>query len=236
MWRVLFIAVLLVFTANATVESKGMSELEEMADFVTNQNLTINEWNVVIKEKKEQDEIQEIINELKNSYKGTRTEDENVIKFQFRDTHKRYDFSVLYNVVLPKDNLSYPELTVVIEGGQWNNEIRSEFYHVHYSVTNEFFTESKRLFTWLNTEPSGIIVKAEFEQELTNYFNLQHKKTQLDNASNSVNNKYIYGYTSKWNEKINIEDTPINVQIAITNHENGLPELTLGTPILIHEY
>ncbi|RKQ34369.1 YwmB family TATA-box binding protein [Oceanobacillus halophilus] len=236
MLRIIFTTIFILFTANATVQGLEMDELEDMVSFVDSQNLTVSKWQVVMKEKMEEEAIREIIEELKNSYKVTRTEDENIIKYHIRDTHKEASFNVIYSVVLPKDKVSYPELTVVIEGEAWDESVQSDYRLIKDSISAKYFTKSQREFAWLRTTGSDIISGGAFEHNLTNHFNLQHQTTQLDKVSNSVCSKYIYGYTQKWNEKITIENTPINIQVAITKNDKSIPEMTLGTPILINEY
>ncbi|WP_068673766.1 YwmB family TATA-box binding protein [Oceanobacillus sp. Castelsardo] len=235
MKRMLLISILFMITSVASVQGKGISEIEQLADFVTDQQLPVKEWQVITKEKLNGSSINKILNELKNSYKGSRIENENIIKFQFRDTHKGKSVNVTYNVILPKMKESYPELTVVIEGNTWNQEIKSEYQSVIHSILSKYFTSNKRIFSWLKTESGGIIHNGVFEKELMNFLNLQHTKTQLDTTTN-IERKYIYGYTEKWDEKITIEEIPTNVQIAITQEKNGHTEVTLGTPILINEY
>ncbi|WP_179151986.1 YwmB family TATA-box binding protein [Oceanobacillus senegalensis] len=236
MLRIIFISLLLLFTINGTVQGIENDELEEMATFVVEQDLVLEEWKVLVKEKKTPSAINDILNELKNGYKVTRTEDENIIKYQFRDTQKNDGINVLYNVNLPKKNIGYPELTVVMEGQDWNRSIHRNYVEKMNSITDNLFTNSKRVFSWINTEPSGIIIEGEFERDLRDFLNIQQTDKQVDTASNSVRNTYIYGYTPRWKEKITIENKQINVQVAITQIDNELPELTLGTPILIHEY
>lgn len=235
MKKMLLISVLFMFTSVASVQGKTVSEIEQLADFVTNQQLPVKEWQVITKEKMTENSINEILKDLKNSYKASRMENENIIKFQFRDTHKERSVNVTYNVMLPKKKESYPELTMVVEGSAWNQDIKSEFHHVFHSISTKYFSSNKRIFSWLKTETGGIIHNGVFEKELINFFNLQHIKTQLDTTTN-IERKYIYGYTEKWDEKITIEDIPVNVQIAITHEKKGHPEVTLGTPILINEY
>lgn len=224
-----------MFTSVASVQAKSISEIEQLADFVADQQLPVKEWQVVTKEKMNESSIKEILKELKNSHKGSRTEDENIIKFLFRDTHKGKSVNVIYSVMLPKSKGSNPELTMVIEGHAWNQEIKSEYQTVIHSISSKYFTSNKRIFSWLKTETGGIIHNGVFEKEIRNFLNLQHTKTQLDTTTN-VERKYIYGYTEKWDEKITIEEIPTNVQIAITQEKNGHTEVTLGTPILINEY
>lgn len=235
MWRMLLITVLLIFTMVTSVQGEGTSELAELADLMTDQNIEIKEYQVIMKEKMNNEMIEEIITKLREQFKEKKSEDENSIKISFQDTQKNISLNVLYNVILPKDNYTYPELIVVIEGESWSEDVKTFIHKEMHSISSKYFTDNRRIFSWLKTEASAIIENAVLNKTVESYLNLTHVKVQYDHTSN-VERKYIYGFTDKWNEKIIMDETPINVQIAITSKKNGHPEMTLGTPILITEY
>ncbi|MFD1852168.1 YwmB family TATA-box binding protein [Oceanobacillus bengalensis] len=236
MWKIVLITIIMLFTANATtVQGSESHDIFQLAGFFEDADIEIGQWQVMIKEQKTITDIERILDELQDSYKGSRTEEETVIKYQFRDPQIDNNMSVLYNIVIPKDNLTYPELIVVFEGNNWGQEVK-ETYLMKESICMEFFTDSRKIFSWMNAMSSDIIIEGEFQQKLTNYFNLQQINTHFDNTPNSVSKKFVYGYTTHINEQIIIERTPINVQVAITKNEKGITELTVGTPILINEY
>src|SRR5690625_6077506 len=97
-------------------KDKDANELEAMAAFVTDNDLTVESWEVTIKEKVKQDQLQDIIEKLKDSHLVSTTEDENAIKYKMKSTHKNDDVSVMYRVVIPKDPRFDTELTAVIKG------------------------------------------------------------------------------------------------------------------------
>lgn len=235
MWKMLFITILLFLTMVTSVQGEETSELAEMADFVTDQNIAIKEFQVILKEKMNERMIEEILLDLGGQFSKKRTEDENLVKISFIDTQKTQHLNVLYTVILPKDKFTYPELQVVIEGNGWSEDLKTTLHNEISSISSKYFTADKRIFSWLKTEANDIIENGVFDQKFQEHFGLKHVKIQNDHTSN-MKRKYIYGFTNKWNEKIIMDDTPINVQLAITSNKNGHPEMTLGTPILITEY
>lgn len=235
MGRIICIAMILCFTMVTSVQSEKSSELAKMAAFVTDQNIEIKKWQITIKEKMNIPTLDEIRLQLDDKFNKIEIKDENLLKFIYEDHHKSQYYNVQYNIVLPQDYLTQPELIVVIEGDYWSEDIEASLHQDLSSITGNFFIDKFRLFSWLKTEPNDIINNGVFVKNIKKYFELTNVKVQEDFTDN-VERKYIYGLTNQWNDKIMMDNTPTNVQIAITSKKNGHPELTLGTPILITEY
>ncbi|QGS69606.1 hypothetical protein CV093_18925 [Oceanobacillus sp. 143] len=116
MWRILFIVLVLLFPINTMAKSTASDELIDLTNFSISNKLTIEEWQVIIKEQLEKNTAVDIVRELENSYKVTMSEDENIIQYQTEATLIKDIFSISYRVLLPKDNLSHPELIVILDG------------------------------------------------------------------------------------------------------------------------
>ncbi|QGS69605.1 hypothetical protein CV093_18920 [Oceanobacillus sp. 143] len=106
------------------------------------------------------------------------------------------------------------------------------------SLNRNYFSGRESIFSWLKINQDDIIEDGTLEDGIINYFNLQEVETQFDNIENKKNviKKFIYGYTPLWDNKIMINNTAQNMQIAITEDEKGNTDYIIGTPILIHEY
>ncbi|RDW20554.1 YwmB family TATA-box binding protein [Oceanobacillus chungangensis] len=237
MWRILFIVLILLFPAN-TMAKPATDELIDLTNFATNNKLTIDEWQVIIKEQLEKHTAMNIVRELENSYKVTMSEDENIIQYQTEATRIENTFIVSYRVLLPKDNLSHPELVVILDGYFWDEFVEGIYQETIDSLKRHYFSENESMFSWLKINQDDIIEDGTFEEEIINYFNLQEVETQFDNIENKNNviKKFIYGYTPLWGNRIIINNIAQNVQVAITEDEKGNTEYIIGTPILIHEY
>ncbi|GAB3044945.1 YwmB family TATA-box binding protein [Virgibacillus ainsalahensis] len=237
MRKVVFISLLfLCITTETMAQSQGSDEMMELAALVTDSNLSMEEWQVTIKEKMNHTEINNILESMENSHLVTMEEDENSIKYSLVNTHKMDGISEHYNVVIPKDGINHPELIAVIGGTDWNESIE-DFYQTRLdSITRKYFTNASQTFTWLKAENDDIIKSDSFLHMLAKKLELQHMEKQFDNVENSMHEKILYGYTSLWDQKITIENIPMNLQAAVTVNQDGNRTYTVGTPILINEY
>jgi hypothetical protein len=238
MWRILFIVLVLLFPINTMAKSTASDELIDLTNFSISNKLTIEEWQVIIKEQLEKNTAVDIVRELENSYKVTMSEDENIIQYQTEATLIKDIFSISYRVLLPKDNLSHPELIVILDGYFWDEYVMEIYQETIESLNRNYFSGRESIFSWLKINQDDIIEDGTLENGIINYFNLQEVETQFDNIENKKNviKKFIYGYTPLWDNKIMINNTAQNMQIAITEDEKGNTDYIIGTPILIHEY
>lgn len=237
MRKLAFLSLLFLFiTAEAVASGIETDEMMELASVVTESGASIGDWEVTVKEKMDKSELQDIIAEWKNSHLVTVNKEENSIKYSLESVHKSSDISVIYNVIIPKDSMHDAELIAVIEGSRWNTSIEENYQSILDSMTTKYFTKSAEVFACLTTRDGGIMNNEEFLNELADRLNLRHMKTQFDTVENSVHEKIIYGYTPLWDQKITIGDTPMNLQLALTQNGNGDRTYTIGTPILINEY
>ncbi|WP_373893963.1 YwmB family TATA-box binding protein [Virgibacillus sp. CBA3643] len=237
MKKLAFISLLfLCMTSEAVAGYVESDEMMELASVVSDSDASIGEWEVTLKEKMDTAEIQDRLIELKNRHLVTFNEDGNSIKYSSESVHKTSGVSVSYNVIIPKEEMQDAELIAVIKGANWNTSIEENYQSIRDTVTAKYFTNSAEVFACLTTDNDGIMKSERFLAELTERLNLQHIETQFDTVENSTHEKIIYGYTPLWDQKITIGDTPMNVQIAKLESENGGPTYTIGTPILISEY
>src|SRR5690625_1267072 len=120
MKKIGFILILfLIIPTTAIAKDEDANELEAMAAFVADNDLTIESWEVTIKEKIKQGQLQDIIENLKDSHLVSTTEDENAIKYKLRSTHKNDDVSVIYRAIIPKETKFETELKAMIKEDNW---------------------------------------------------------------------------------------------------------------------
>ncbi|WP_188456662.1 YwmB family TATA-box binding protein [Virgibacillus oceani] len=218
---------------NAAPENDEMVDLAALA---LESALTVDKWQVTIKEQIDHNGIQYKIKQLKNSYLVTTSEDENVIKYSFSDAHNSGEVNESYKVIIPKNKAYQAEIVGILSGKVWNNSISKIYQQKVNSMTEQFFTQSAKKFACLTTESNDTISSDYFFNKVKQKLNLQHISTQYDSIQNSMHEKIIYGYTSLWNQQITIMDKPMNVQLAVRADKNESTKFTIGTPILITEY
>jgi len=229
-----FIILFLLMSTEAMAKEIHTDELMDLANFVVEQEAAIETWTVTIKETIDQKQLPQILKKLHENKNITMTEDENSIKYQVNDPQKNESFVELYNVVIPKTENQRAELIVVLEGDSWDKNVRHTYQLRINEILNEWFTNSKQIFSWLEFSDDGIIDRNVFINELIAEFNLQDIITQSDNIS--TNRKMIYGYTPVWSQKVRMQSISVNLQIAMAMNTDGDTTYTIGTPILINEY
>lgn len=234
----LIFILILGITSQVSAHNKTSTqdEMTKLADITIQSDIEIDQWQVTFKETMEKDRLQSIINKLENSYLDSYSENENVIKYTFRNVHKNAGIVESYNIIIPKNSTYKPELISVISGQNWSQTVKDRYLEIQKSTFQQYFTENATKFACLTTVSSGIIKSDGLVDLLKEKLQLEHLTTQIDNVEKSTNKKMIYGYTPLWEQNFNILGKPVNVNIAITNTTNGETKLTVGTPILINEY
>ncbi|WP_099159408.1 YwmB family TATA-box binding protein [Virgibacillus ndiopensis] len=231
----LIFILLLLFTTRALAHTNH-DEMIDLATLVEESNLTIDEWQVTIKEQIDRNGIQYKIKQLRNSYLVSTSEDENVIKYSFSDVHKTSEVNETYKVIIPKNKSYKAEIIGVLSGEVWSNSIKKNYQKKLSLMLEQFFTQSAKKFACLTTISNDTISSDYFLNELKQKLNLQHISTQYDSIQNSMHEKIIYGYTPLWKQQITVMDKPMNVQLAVRAGKNESTKFTIGTPILITEY
>ncbi|WP_100009903.1 YwmB family TATA-box binding protein [Lentibacillus sediminis] len=227
---------LLLLTTKAAAVVPYSDEMTDLAAIVQAQDLRVENWEVMIREDLAREEAKQVIADLKNSHKVTTDKNENRVKYSFVSRQKTDGITEQFNVVIPRDEQHSARFIGVLKGTYWSEQVKASYLKKAPGMKAEFFSESTQKFTWLKAKNSGIINNDYFLQNVTEILGVQHVLTQHENNANSVHEKIVYGYTPLWKEKISLNNTPMNLQIAVKEDAKGNPAYIIGTPILIHEY
>ncbi|OZU88435.1 hypothetical protein CIL03_12370 [Virgibacillus indicus] len=229
---------LMLLAINTDTPSMDMevSELSDIAGYITSKKMTVDSWQVTVKEQVDRKKLERVIKDLEQEYSLTVSEDENSLKYSFHNTHKRESIVEYYNVIIPKNERQNSELVGVLKGGSWDSSVKDSYQLRLEKMIEKLFTKSANKFACLTTGEDGIMGSDYFIRDFVKSFNVQQIDTQFDTVKNSMHKKLIYGYIPLWNNKITIVDKPVNLQIAVIESETGDPIYTIGTPILINEY
>ncbi|WP_404455830.1 YwmB family TATA-box binding protein [Virgibacillus necropolis] len=239
MRKIAFIFILILCMTNQVSAHNKLitqDEMTNLADLTIESNLEIDKWQVTFKENMPKDRLLGFIKQFKDSYIDSYSEDENIIKYTFRNVQKNAGIVENYSIVIPKNSNYKPELISVISGDNWSEAVKSRYLELQESILQQYFTNRSTKFACLTTVSDGIIKGVYLVDLLKEKLQIQHISTQTDNVEESMNKKVIYGYTPSWQQKFTILGNPVNVNIAITNTTNGETKVTVGTPILITEY
>ncbi|MDY0394221.1 YwmB family TATA-box binding protein [Virgibacillus halophilus] len=180
-------------------------EMIQLADTVTSYDENaIDQWEVTIREHMNEKKLKEIMTELRKDTKTTGKENENSIKYSFRNIHKQGNISVVYNAVIPKSKQFKPQFTAVIKGSVWDKNAEENYKKSTKEIVDRFFSEGRETFACLKTKPDAIMDFERFLNYMTKMIDLQQVETVTDKISHARVNKHIYGYTPLWNHQLNI--------------------------------
>ncbi|WP_269410471.1 YwmB family TATA-box binding protein [Lentibacillus daqui] len=233
----LLLVLLLALITKATIgyTQAADDEMIDLATIVTKHDLTVENWQVTVREQMDRKNVNKLVKQLKNRYLVSTEKGENVIKYSFSGAHKVGGMTESFKVIVPTNTRYHSEVIAEISGDHWDRTIKQGYIRRMNALPENMFTKNAQVFTCLTTENNGTISSDYFLKELAKDLNIRQISTQTDSIKHSTVNKIIYGYTPLWDRNIKIMDEKVNVQVAINNN-NEKPKLTIGTPILITEY
>ncbi|WP_042221432.1 YwmB family TATA-box binding protein [Oceanobacillus manasiensis] len=229
----LLLFVLLLTTRTATMADYN-DELLDIIHYTESINLPINDWSVTIREQVSAKKATDLIKKMKKEgLKETKKEKASSVNYLLHDIQNSTDVDVYYNVIVHSGKA---ELIAVIEGQGWSEKTLDTYVEKIVNVKNNLFTDMAQTFACLTTTDDAIISSDYFFKDFTKKFDIQHQSKQFDNNENSAHNFIFYGYTPLWTQEISLDNTPMNIQVAVTENAEGHLTYTIGTPILINEY
>lgn len=210
-----------------------------LANIMSKLHYSIDEWQVVLKEKISRDQAISYVNRLASHDEITSEKDKNMTKFVVQYTQLSGIINVSYSIIIPNQP-SKADLFVVIEGKSWDQSVMNEYRHIFVDIYRQYFTQDLMIFACLSSRVDAIMESVYIFDEFTHKLDLQHIFVQSDETETGLHNHMMYGYTSLWDTtELTIHDQPVNIQIVVQHTENsdlGDTRVTVGTPILIHEY
>lgn len=219
--------------ASDSVESDS---LEQLAILITENDLKIDMWETTIKEKFPQKDIHKHIETMKKTLDTTIIENNDSTKYYFERLDDKKNISVYYKVIIPHNKKHVAELVAEVKGDLWDESTAANYQNELRAINNLYFTENASKFTCLTTKDSGIMKTMDSFNYILEELELKYVSTQSDKLSQKMSKDLVYGYTTRWDEKLVIMDKPMNTQIVLQRTDNGKSKLIIGTPILINEY
>lgn len=199
--------------------------------------LNLKNWEVNLKETQIVDNVQTYVNNLRKTYKLTRNQDENSIRYLIEDKSvTKESLTVQYSIIISNQSPNEIVIVAVIKGDSWSAEIKQNYLTLKENIKKDIFTSKVREFTCIEMIENGTIENRVVIEPFFLSLKLENVNKQYDNVQKTGLEKIIYGYTPLWDEKFILEGDPLNLQIAIIELENGKKSYKIGTPILINEY
>ncbi|WP_163969511.1 YwmB family TATA-box binding protein [Oceanobacillus halotolerans] len=233
----LFITICFLFIPHLSLaQHPDRDELIDIATYTLAQGLGIDEWEVTIKEHIDREEVKETIDQLKNSYKASRKEDDNSIEYSFRDIRPSNELESFIKLIIPKEQQYKVELVAVVEGNTWNDSIEEDYESTKNNILQQYFTASAKIFSCLTTTKHDIIDSVYFLKEFYSDFQFNEINRQNDSVTGSTYKQIISGHTPRWDNQIMLLEEPMNMELVVKKTHNQQEKITIGTPILINEY
>ncbi|MFD1064490.1 YwmB family TATA-box binding protein [Oceanobacillus locisalsi] len=235
--QLFFVLLLTCFMMNqAFSQPYQHDEMQDLGAFAEEHDLPIQSWEVTMKEEMEMEQAEQLIQNLKAQHTVQKENNDNGVKYTFKDSHKKGSFDVLYNVILPLDQSNPAEVIIVLQGEDWDKQISQKYEKEKQAIQKNYLTKDSQVYTCLFVQGSDIINHDEILNIAIKYFNIKHISTKHDNLENSRIEKSTYGYTHSWEQFYFMEDDPKNVHMTTVADRHGEKSFVIGTPILIHEY
>jgi len=226
----------LFFAASAWASGeRKQTELEDIADLFKDLELKAGKWQTTLRETVPKEEVYSILRNIEKLGNVSTVENEKFKKYVFKKVHKSTNHSETFIVLCPKAGKT-AELIIVVEGEKWNSKTEKIYSKRLEALKTRFFTKAVKIFACLSTESGAIIESEIFLEKLKHKLNIQHILMQHEKIGESGSKKVIYGYIPLWPEKIMMGKHPMNIQAVLKKNKDTGANLTIGTPILIHEY
>ncbi len=228
-----FIDQLLIETKTNT---ESQNELEDMIEIVEEQNLNLSKLQTTIKESREISDLQSFISKINGYHLNMQADDKEHNRLKF-DSDRQENNGITESILLVRTNEQQNRYQVIytINMTETTNKTTPEVLEVYKekvnSITNELFTEDAQYFSCVEAWEDGIIDIVRF----IDFVKSRLKMTIIDEVKEPHFNTWT-GFTPNWENKLKQNDEEINVQIAVRERIGDRTTITIGTPILIHEY
>lgn len=235
MKKIISIGLILLLFSTKTSAYTEESELEQLASIVMDNQLDITSWQVVKKEEIKKNKLESVLETLTSKYAYNMEENKQIIKYTFNNNSEK-EMDLYYEIIILKDNQEKGQLAVTIKGTTLDEKTLLNYKNVAKHIKDSYFTSFVKEYTCLITNNNDIIKSVDFLNVLERQLELKHTFSQTDTVEQSSHEKIIYSYTPLWNQKIQVDEKLINIQIVITRTKNEQINFLIGTPILINEY
>ncbi|SFM16260.1 TATA-box binding [Gracilibacillus orientalis] len=227
---------MMFFVDQLFIETKtniaNQKEIDDMIELVEEQNLKLSNLQTTIRESMEISDIDSFISKI-NGYQLTiqkNDEEHNRLKF---DSDRQENSDITETLLLVRTNEQENQYQVIytISMTETAPAVLKVYKEKINSMTNELFTENAQYFSCVDAWKDGIIDIVCFIDFVKSTLNM----TIIDETKEPHFNTWT-GFTPKWENKLKQNDEEINLQIAVRERIGDRTTVTIGTPILIHEY
>ncbi|WP_188207597.1 YwmB family TATA-box binding protein [Alkalibacillus aidingensis] len=202
-----------------SVESFEFNDFDELAQYVLDQDLDATTFQITMKVNLPEDEANALVADLKkvsNNYK--------------KDPQKSIPFSESFSVI-DLDHHKNKQVVYDIVGDEWNQTIYQQVKDYLSHSNFQTFSENGEVYSCFQSEIDGMINSNLFKKEF-----LQDFAVELNNILVEDNFTVLSGYSEQMTNYIPLDQSKMNIQMAIREQDVEKNVVTIGTPILVIEY
>ncbi|WP_431803061.1 YwmB family TATA-box binding protein [Halobacillus andaensis] len=210
-----------------------VSPLIELAAFAEDEQLEIKELNTTLKEDFHKDELKQIQQQITDYFdvpQITTQHTSDATKYIYHDGQKTDDIDETFTVLVPNNESNLFEVVYTVTSAGTTPLAPQIIEQITDRVKARIFTENITNYSFIKSEYSGMINEVLFYQKFKKTFNIATIEVSTEESWTSRS-----GYTSRWDQAIDLPDGTMNVQFATRNLGNRTT-ITFGTPILTAEY
>ncbi|ENH96559.1 hypothetical protein J416_10016 [Gracilibacillus halophilus YIM-C55.5] len=215
------------------IESHATSVTEPLKDMLEAfeaAGLQADEAQITIKETMTIDDVQAFLQSIEGfTFKAQQTE-QGTMKYSANRRESNHQDETLLLVQTQQNSQNY-QLVYHMTNTSFTESMKKTYRQKITQVTKVLFSENMQSFACISASKNGIINVDSVLKNFTKRLNIQWM-----NKTEEMNFYTRTGYTSRWQQTVPSEENNMNVQFAV---REGLAEkttITLGTPILVHEY
>ncbi|SES10897.1 TATA-box binding [Gracilibacillus ureilyticus] len=219
-----------IFIWNDTLVSKQndqLKELEDMVEAAESNGFRLKTWSMIIREKRQIPNINSFIRNIEG-YSFIELTDDGARKFVADGQNKN---GANESILIVETGSNQYQIIYEISSLSFTEEVRNYYAEKLSRITNELFTSNAQNFTCIEAVSDDIIDIVCLIKKIT-------KKLQFATQTQLKDKHFTTwtGYTPEWDQIMEIDNQPINAQIALKNTEDHQTTLIIGTPILVTEY
>ncbi|MGP4038881.1 YwmB family TATA-box binding protein [Gracilibacillus sp. D59] len=227
---------MMFFIDQLLIETKSnidnQNEIDDMIEIVDQQNLNLSNLQTTIKEEQEIADIQSFISRINGYQLNIQGQGVDRSRLKFVSDRQEND-GISESILLVRTNEQQNRYQVIytITLNKTTPEGLKEYKEKIKTITNGLFTENAQSFSCVEAWKSGIIDIVCLIDFVKSTLNM----TVIDETKES--HFYTWtGFTPNWENELKQNDEEINLQIAVRERIGDRTTVTIGTPILIHEY
>lgn len=234
----IFLCIFILVGTENIFASTYTDELSDIVSVVLENELSIDSWEVTLKEKMTSPNIKKVLKQLQSdpTMDVSVQEHKDVVQYIGKAIYDPEGVTVIFKAIFPSSEEDLGQLIVAITGKYWDENISVQYNEIIQNLTHKYFSESVHKFTCLEAYNNDIIEGTTLLKRIKQSLQLKHTFTQTDDVQMDKQIVEIYGFNALWGESFTIEDKPMNAHISYIHARNGEEKIIIGTPILLNEY